>query len=148
MRVVFEKRKRELCWWTAYPPKRRPVSAIGGTGHARIRIPHDLAQFVVERELGYRHGFWGCVADGASFRSLVQGGRKRTQPGKAIIANHVAEIDAAEHAFHHHIGLWLRREDTPALRALDEAFEAWTLLSEHGSFDLDFPLAPARTVRM
>lgn len=29
-------------------------------------FPHDLAHFVVERELGFRAAFWGRVADGVS----------------------------------------------------------------------------------
>lgn len=102
-------------------------------------MPHDLAQFIVERQLGYRHGFWGCVADGASFRTLVPGGRKRTRPGIAVLAAHVAEVEAAEHDFHRHVGLWLDHEPTPAQDSLDHALELWQGLAEHESFDLDFP---------
>lgn len=38
-------------------------------------MPHDLAHFVVERELGLRRGFWGSVADGVLFEgmSIVDG---------------------------------------------------------------------------
>ena len=38
-------------------------------------LPHDIAHFVVERDLGLRRGFWGCVADGAMFpgMSVVSG---------------------------------------------------------------------------
>ena len=142
MRVEFSKHKRELCWWTAYPRRRRPVSALGGSGTERIRVPHDLAQFVVERELGYRHGFWGSVADGATFRTLERGGRKRTPQGRALIAAHVEEIDEAELAFHGHVALWLRGEPTPAGAALDDALMRWQALREHESFALEFPLAP------
>jgi hypothetical protein len=140
MRVVFEKRKRGLCWWTAYPPKRRPVSANGGGSTGHFPIPHDLAQLVVERELGHRYGFWGCVADGATFRTLVRGGRKRTKPGVALIRDHVPEIDAAEHAFHLEISAWLRGETTPATAALAEVLEQWQALAEHESFEVEFPL--------
>jgi hypothetical protein len=97
MRVVFAKAKRGLCVWTAYPPKRRPVTAGGGGSTGTCPLPHDLAQLVVERELGLEHGFWGCVAAGATFRTLVRGGRKRTRPGVEIILARVDEIDAAEH---------------------------------------------------
>ena len=142
MRVVFEKGKRELCTWTAHPPKRRPVAALGGSGNGHCPLPHDLAQLVIERELGLRFGFWGCVADGASFRTLVGGGRKRSRPGVDIIRSHVTEIDEAEHLFHRHLGSWMRGEETPARAALDEALAQWRSITEHGSFEIDFPLAP------
>lgn len=41
-------------------------------------LPHDLAHYVVERELGLRRGFWGCVAVGALFPGMkVLSGRPR-----------------------------------------------------------------------
>ena len=40
-------------------------------------LPHDLAHFVVESELGLQFGFWGCIAAGAEFDSArVVGGRR------------------------------------------------------------------------
>ena len=56
-------------------------------------LPHDLYTFVIERALDLRHGFWGCVAAGATFKTL---GRKRTPQGKAVIMRHLGELDAAE----------------------------------------------------
>lgn len=141
MRVVFQKGKRNLCIWTAYPPKRRPVSALGGGGLHGL-VPHDMAQLVIERRLGYRNGFWGCVADGASFRSLVKGGRKRTAPGVAVIAAHVEEIDAAEHDFHRHVELWRRGDDTPLKADLERVQQAWLNLADGGTMEIDFPVGP------
>src|SRR5262249_41132501 len=44
-------------------------------------MPHDLAHYVVERELGLTRGFWGRVADGALFPGIkVLSGR---QPPRA-----------------------------------------------------------------
>ena len=96
-----------------------------------------------------RHGFWGCVADGASFRTLVGGGRKRTRPGVEIIRAHIAEIDAAEHDFHRHIRLYLHGEDSTTRAALDAVLAQWRSLSEHESFELEFPVvaAPRRSGR-
>lgn len=142
MRVVFQKHKRQLCTWTAYPPKRRPVSAHGGGGTGHCPLPHDLAQLVIERELGHRFGFWGCVADGATFRTLVRGGRRRTRPGVELIREHVDEIDEAEHVFHRVVGQWMRGEPTPADDALDDALVRWRALAEHESFEIDFPVSP------
>ena len=34
-------------------------------------LPHDLAHYVVERELGLQRGFWGCVAAGAMFPGIT-----------------------------------------------------------------------------
>lgn len=40
-------------------------------------LPHDLAHYVVERELGLQRGFWGCVAAGALFPGIkVLSGRQ------------------------------------------------------------------------
>ena len=158
MRVVFQKHKRGLCRWTAYPPKRRPVSAGGGGSTGKCPLPHDLAQLIVERELGLEFGFWGCVAHGATFRTLVGGGRKRTEPGVAFIRAHAAEIDEAEHLFHRHVGWWLTGSPTPARAALNQTLEQWASIGEHQTIEIDFPtqgstrpprstLAPARTRR-
>src|ERR1051326_2722081 len=38
-------------------------------GDRTFLLPHDLAHYVVERELGLHRGFWGCVAVGALFHS-------------------------------------------------------------------------------
>jgi hypothetical protein len=46
-------------------------------------LPHDLAQFVVEGILGLQHGFWGLLANGATFKSVP--GRRRTKPGQQVI---------------------------------------------------------------
>ena len=41
-------------------------------------LPHDLAHYVVEKELALRRGFWGSVADGAVFPGMtVLEGRQR-----------------------------------------------------------------------
>jgi hypothetical protein len=60
----------------------------------RADMHHDLAQLVVERALGLDRGFWGSIAAGATSRST---GRKRTRPGRAVIAGnrkHLAEAEA------------------------------------------------------
>ena len=67
-----------------YPGRRWPPA---------VTCPHDLATFVIEESLGFEHGFWGCVADGATFKSL---GRKRTERGRAVIKRHLVELQRAE----------------------------------------------------
>jgi hypothetical protein len=137
--VVFRKGKRDLCEWTAYPPKRRPITSIGGGGFRCL--PHDLAQLVVERELGHRHGFWGCLADGATFRTVVRSNRRlrRTRQGTAIIAGHVAELDAAEHDANLHVLAWRRGLATPVAGALTSVHRSWLALPEGGELELEAP---------
>jgi hypothetical protein len=146
VRVVFRKGKRDLCLWVAYPPKRRPVTAVGGP--AGRGLPHDLLQLLVERELGHRHGFWGCLAHGATFRSLVPGGRRRTPQGKAVIARHVADLDAAERDADAHARAWLHGLETSTTPILDDMRERWLALAEGGGIELDFHLAGPRRARL
>src|SRR5689334_1787457 len=40
-------------------------------------LPHDIAHYIVERELGLARGFWGRVAEGALFSGMeVVSGRQ------------------------------------------------------------------------
>src|SRR5215217_3589690 len=79
MTVWFEKTTHNQCVVTARARDRKPfaVSHMAGTR----RMPHDLATFVVERELAIAGGFFNLVAHGAIFRSS---GRRPTRPGRAI----------------------------------------------------------------
>jgi hypothetical protein len=90
-------------------------------------LPHDLATFVIERALRVEHGFWGCVSEGATFRSL---GRRRTQPGRAVIRAHVADLNDAE-ALVNDAYLGRRRgAATPVEPELDEMLARWRQLRE------------------
>ena len=91
-------------------------------------IPHDLATFVIEQALGIRHGFWGCVSEGATFRTLD---RKRTERGKAVIKRHLAELDAAEGRVNDVYFEWRAGGVTPVNGALDEMLGRWRKLGEH-----------------
>lgn len=109
-------------------------------------VPHDLATFVVEAALGIEHGFWGCLAEGATFRSLR---RRRTEPGVEVIRRHEATLDDAERRVNDaHFG-WRRGEPTESpevAEALDRALAAWRALPEGGELVLDWP--PPRTRRL
>jgi hypothetical protein len=63
-------------------------------------LPHDLAHFVIEREVGCRFGFWGCVAAGANFQSmtLVEGRRPPhwTERSKEVLRRHHDQLTEAE----------------------------------------------------
>lgn len=76
MQVMFYKVDNgRLCAWTAMPLKRKRFQ---GTTMASGRdLPHDLAQFIVEATLGLQHGFWGLLANEATFKSVGRAARSR-----------------------------------------------------------------------
>lgn len=51
----------------------------------KFLIPHDLTHLIVESRLSMRHGFWGCVDDGALFSgmSIVKGRQKAHAKSKS-----------------------------------------------------------------
>ena len=102
-------------------------------------LPHDLATFVIEQTLGIRHGFWGCIADGATFRTV---GRKRTPHGKAVIDRHADELARAERTVNEiHFG-WRAGRPTRADAELDAMLERWRELDEGAELQLEWPLDP------
>lgn len=133
MTVTFHKRGR-TCGWTALRPPRSivpgPTMAAGGD------LPHDLYTFLIEDALGLEHGFWGCVADGATFKTL---GRKRTPQGRAVIARHLEDLDAAEEQVNEIYFAWRAGTPTALDRELDEALERWRALPDGGDLVLEWP---------
>jgi hypothetical protein len=102
-------------------------------------LPHDLATFAIEQALGIEHGFWGCVAAGATFRSL---GRKRTPQGKAVIGRHLEELDAAEQRVNEVYAAWRRGEPTAAGAELDAMLERWRQVGEGDELVLEWTVPP------
>lgn len=127
-----------VCGWTALrPPRTRvpgPAMAVGGD------LPHDLSTFVIEAALGIEHGFWGCVADGATFRSL---GRTRTPQGREVIQRHLAELDDAERRVNDVYFAWRRGEPTVADVELDTMLTRWRGVPRGGELVLDWPVPAA-----
>ena len=115
-----------MCSWVALRQKR--VRVPGPSMAAGADIPHDLATFVIEQTLGLRHGFWGCVSEGATFRSLS---RKRTEPGKAVIQRHLSELNEAEVRVNDVYFTWRAGGATPVNERLDEMLAAWRKLGEY-----------------
>src|SRR5262245_3671707 len=126
MRVTFAKRydKRASCIWEARLGKRRRVPG-SLMPLPKSGLPHDVAQYVIEAATGYQHGFWGCIADGATFKST---GRKRTKPGRAVIDEHRAEVVASEHLANHQLFAWKCGEKSIVSEALDRATAQWSQL--------------------
>ena len=100
-------------------------------------VPHDLATFVIERTLGIEHGFWGCLAEGATFRTV---GRARTPQGKAVIDRHADELARAEEIVNDiHFG-WRAGRPTAADAELDAMLQRWRALEEGEALRLEWPL--------
>ena len=135
MTVTFVKGSRTCGWMAVRPPRTR---VPGPTMAAGADLPHDLATFVIERELCLDHGFWGCVADGATFRSLR---RNRTPQGKAVIAAHRPQLDEAEERVNAAFFAWREGRPTEVRPALDDMLGRWRAVDEGGTLVLDWPLA-------
>ena len=136
MRITFTKHvEQRLSSWTAVRGKR---TRVPGTAMALGRggMPHDLEQLVVEATVGLEHGFWGSVAEGATFRSL---GRKRTKPGRDVIRRHRIEIELGEHIVHDHVDRWRAGKPTPCAERLDEFDARWRALGDRESFTVVWP---------
>ncbi len=99
-------------------------------------LPHDLVQMIVEASLGIEHGFWGSVAAGATFKST---GRKRTRPGRAVIAANRHRIAAAEGVVAEHVQRWRLGKPTPAANHFDELSECWDALRDGGQLTVEWP---------
>jgi hypothetical protein len=130
VKVTFTKMvEKRVTTWTAVRGKR---TVVPGTTMALGRggMPHDLEQFVVEAVVGLEHGFWGSVADGATFRSL---GRKRTKPGREVVRRNRIEIELSEHIVHDHVDRWRAGEPTPCADRLTEFDGRWRALGDGDS---------------
>jgi hypothetical protein len=126
VRVEFYKREnkgRVVAGWDATRNKRTRVP--GAVMAAGKSIPHDLAQYVIEASAGYHNGFWDLVAHGATFKST---GRRRTKPGRAVIAAHREELAGAEALAGLHMAHWRARRPSPVTENLDRALAQWNEL--------------------
>lgn len=136
MTVTFHKRGR-VCGWTALRPPRSIVP--GSTMAAGGGLPHDLSTFVIEDALDIAHGFWGCVAGGATFRSV---GRKRTPQGKAVISRYRDELDAAETQVNEIYAAWRAGAATVVDDELDTMLRRWRSVPDGGDLVVEWSVAP------
>jgi hypothetical protein len=124
MKVMFSKSDDgRLCSWRAELPRHGRFQGSTMTVRAgHTDLPHDLAQFVVEAALGLEEGFWNLVANGASFKSIE---RRRTKPGRQLIADHRAELNEVEEIVNVHVAAWRDGDPTPVGPALDAMLARW-----------------------
>jgi len=138
--VVTFRRQGRGCSWTARRPPRTivpgPTMAAGGD------LPHDLYTFVIEDALGIEYGFWGCVAAGATFKTL---GRKRTPQGRSVIARHLDDLDAAELRVNEIYFAWCAGEPTPLDDELDSMLSRWRALADREELALRWPIRQPAT---
>jgi hypothetical protein len=142
MRVEFYKRDGgRLCAWIARPPRRR---AFEGTTMASGRdLPHDLMQFVIERALGIREGFWGLLANGATFKSVP--GRRPTRPGRSIVRDHFEALNAVESVVNAHHHAWRNKRATPVGPVLDAMYARWLALPHDEPLVVEWPVHRLRS---
>jgi hypothetical protein len=134
--VKLDNNGRGGCRWDAARGKR---TRVPGTSMAVGRdIPHDLAQYVIEAAAGYRNGFWDLVSKGATFKST---GRRRTKPGRAVIALHRDDLARSEKLAGLHLHLWKAGQAGPVASALDGAFAQWQTLQPGQRLVFDWPCA-------
>jgi hypothetical protein len=99
-------------------------------------LPHDLVQMIVEASVGMDQGFWGSVAAGATFKSI---GRKRTKPGRAIIAANRHHIAAAEAVVAEHLYRWQHGYPTPAAAHFERLSRQWDSLGDGEPLTVQWP---------
>lgn len=142
MTVTFHKRGRG-CGWTALRPPRSIVP--GPTMAAGADLPHDLYTFVIEDALGLEYGFWGCIAAGATFKSL---GRRRTPQGKAVISKHLDDLDAAESRVNEIYFAWRAGVATEVDDELDAMLDRWRAVPDGGDLVVEWPATRSAGHRM
>jgi hypothetical protein len=101
-------------------------------------IPHDLAQYVIEAATDYRGGFWDLISKGATFKST---GRRKTKPGRAVIAEHRRELAGAERLAGEYLRRWEAGEASPVAEALSRALDQWGGLSSTECLIFEWPSA-------
>jgi hypothetical protein len=137
VRVTFRKNELGQCDWEAVRARRTRVPGCCMGGRVRAdTLPHDLAGFVIEGGLGLRHGFWGLIAEGATFNSMR---KRRTREGRAVIAAHRAELDAAEARVHAEEHLLEHGGDSPLRPEWDAMVARWAALPVGGTLELEWP---------
>lgn len=99
-------------------------------------LPHDLYTFVIEYALGIERGFWGCVAAGATFKTL---GRKQTPQGRAMISRHLDELEAAETRVNKIYFAWRAGEPTELATELDAMLDRWRALPDGSDLVVEWP---------
>ena len=116
--------------------------------HAAHFALHDLTHYAVETALGYRHGFFGLLADGWDLEDTEGNGSRGTLPPEALEVERLVGLFDAERASG---GFWSAGEfSTFAPRQLSEVqiqqvralrsalFEQWSAITPGQKLQLKF----------
>jgi len=136
--ITFHKvsEPRPHAWWEA---RHRTGGTIRG-GYMPIGrgvIPHDLAHFATEAHLGLEDGFWGLLARGATFRRGTD--RRRTRPGRALVAENRTGLHTAEQLGNFHHSLWAAGKPTPVAATFDRLAGEWSAVPDNGTLTVTWP---------
>ena len=136
MKVTFRKLvEKRVSTWKAMRGKRTRVPGVT-MALGRGDMPHDLIQLVVEGAVRLDHGFWGSMAEGATFKST---GRKRTKPGREVIARNRDDLVQAEVIVGEHYTRWKKGRPTPAAAHFDDISPRWEALEDGGELVIEWP---------
>lgn len=122
------------------------------TRHAAHFVLHDLTHFAVETALGYRHGFFGLIADGWDIDDTTGKGARGPLPPEATEVEQIVGLFDSERAS----GVLCAIEEFSqfAPRAFSaaeihtvhnlraELFEKWSAIAPGQKLELWFPQAP------
>jgi anaerobic selenocysteine-containing dehydrogenase len=126
------------------------------------RLPHDMAHFIVENELGIKGGVFGQIAAGGAFIIPTDNTKRRKIARRRERIAHVNHKDAllSEHVIAVTCNLWQKKtSEAPSIagfpaeaikrvcREFDAASEAWTRLGVGESMTLVWHGGSGRTGR-
>lgn len=136
--VTFHKvlQPRPAAWWEAVRPTGGRIRG-GFMPIGRGVIPHDLGHMATEGHLGIADGFWGLLAQGATFRRGTD--RRATPQGRALIAANRGALEAAEALGNLHQAAWTAGEPTPVRPTFDRLAERWSELPDGGQMTIAWP---------
>ncbi len=123
------------------------------TKHAAHFALHDLTHYAVETVLGYRHGFFGLIAEGWDVEDTTGKGARGPLPPEAIEVERIVGLFDAERASG---ALWtpeefsaiaprpLTRSEIESVRALRATlFKQWSEIAPGEKVLLEFDLTSA-----
>jgi hypothetical protein len=118
------------------------------TRHAEHFALHDLTHFAVESTLGYRHGFFGLIAEGWEIEDTTGKGSRGPLPPEALEVERIVGMFDTERGsgvlltaedFNGHITRQLTDAEIARVRACRGGlFSRWFAVEPGGTLELQF----------
>jgi hypothetical protein len=123
------------------------------------RLPHDVAHFIVENELGIVGGIFGQIAAGGTantfFSDEAKNRRKARKRGSKMMKANKKDALFSEHAVYAAQSRWEKHDIIPdtkipqvdlnrIIRKFDEFAAEWSKLPVGGSITLEWAASPDR----